>query len=856
MYGFVAEALVEWLQTRDNADEEIAKILELAAERGVDTDITFNTAQPDDETLICVAVSAEVTGLTVEEVLFQTGLYQLPPLIRKGYLPLAQSLGDDFFMLCRNLDTMHMNFANVYPSMSGPSINAFRNEDNTILMQYFSSRDGIRPYLWGLLTAVASALFDLQLEFTTIKRREDVGYDEFTIKTDNIERTFGTRIKTQATYSSNNGNLNLSPDTLDALFPWHLSFDRDFKITSIGSNLAKRFAKSCVGDSLDDIARVVRPYTIKFEFDKKSEWDGSQMVFAVVRDDAASDEPVSMKCPVTGRTYELTGAAAERYRRVGVANLKGHLFLKGEVRYEQEMDVMVFVGTPHLSNLEELKTYDIDLVELPVHSNARDMVFAQQHSSATIGMAKELEVLTRELEVERENVNREKMRIHELLYSILPPTIADSLQKGIMPGAERYENVSLLFSDIVGFTNISSNVSPTDVMAMLNELFSKFDVLCEKHNVFKVETIGDAYMVASGLPVANPRHADNLAGFAVDMVAAAATVLSPMDGEALRIRVGLHSGVCMAGVVGMKRPRYCLFGDTVNVSSRMESTGVPGAVQCSYAFLKSLHKRSEWNYLTRGRIAVKGKGEMKTFFLLGRENGDVQLEAPDVEVLKASGPSTPALDLHRDLQRTVSPMPGAQAMYDPRFALSTGPSLSQLPSSMALGSDVPRNVRRADASMEEEEYFTVEIDMDGQALTVPFASGFATLSEVMADVLEDAQQASKYRFFTDAAYSKMLLSSMTLRQIQSAMATTGRIKRTSRVLELYLGPVPVKDTSPKVVSHSTTMQAGPEFATATPDLSSLRIGGEPKVDVWSFVHSHILSVMPTSQKKGASSSSL
>eukprot|EP00045_Choanoeca_perplexa_P006489 m.55473 g.55473 ORF g.55473 m.55473 type:complete len:336 (-) comp13653_c0_seq5:497-1504(-) len=248
----------------------------------------------------------------------------------------------------------------------------------------------------------------------------------------------------------------------------------------------------------------------------------------------------------------------------------------------------------------------------------------------------------------------------------LVQAIAESLSTGVTPEAERYDRVSILFSDIVGFTKISSSVPPCEVMDMLNELFSKFDALCEKYNVFKVETIGDAYMVASGLPVPTPHYADNLAGFAIEMVACAEEVPSPLDGEPLRIRVGMHTGPCMAGVVGRKRPRYCLFGDSVNTASRMESTGVPAAIQVSYAFVKSLTVRDDWNTMSRGIIDVKGKGKMKTHFLLGKKHSPVQLSPPDASETKpVSNVGTPPVMEYGSVCH--SPMPLQSVPSSPRL---------------------------------------------------------------------------------------------------------------------------------------------------------------------------------------------
>ena len=142
--------------------------------------------------------------------------------------------------------------------------------------------------------------------------------------------------------------------------------------------------------------------------------------------------------------------------------------------------------------------------------------------------------------------------------------------------------MSILYSDIAGFTSISSDVPSIEVMTLLHEMFVKFDDLADKHGCYKVETIGDAYVVVAGCPDECDDHAERIAAMAIDMVKVAQSTRSPLDGEPIRIRIGMHSGPVRAGVVGRDRPRYCLFGDTVSVASLMESNGIPCCIQVSF----------------------------------------------------------------------------------------------------------------------------------------------------------------------------------------------------------------------------------------------------------------------------------
>ncbi|XP_030843298.1 uncharacterized protein LOC115924694 [Strongylocentrotus purpuratus] len=177
------------------------------------------------------------------------------------------------------------------------------------------------------------------------------------------------------------------------------------------------------------------------------------------------------------------------------------------------------------------------------------------------------------LTVKTEQLASEKKRSDSLLYRMLPRTVAQQLKLNLTVPAENYDSVTVYFSDIVGFTKLSAISSPMQVVGFLNLLYQFFDSCIEKYDVYKVETIGDAYMVVSGVPIRNgDRHAFEIASLALDMIEGVQTFRLPhLKSERVLMRIGAHTGPCAAGVVGSKMPRYCLFGDTVNTASRMES---------------------------------------------------------------------------------------------------------------------------------------------------------------------------------------------------------------------------------------------------------------------------------------------
>lgn len=225
----------------------------------------------------------------------------------------------------------------------------------------------------------------------------------------------------------------------------------------------------------------------------------------------------------------------------------------------------------------------------------------------------------------------ERDRADRLNFMLLPRLVVKSLkEKGIVE-PELYEEVTIYFSDIVGFTTICKHSTPMEVVDMLNDIYKSFDHILDHHDVYKVETIGDAYMVASGLPKRNGnRHAIDIAKMALDILSFMGTFeLEHLPGLPVWIRIGVHSGPCAAGVVGIKMPRYCLFGDTVNTASRMESTGLPLRIHVSGSTIAIL-RRTECQFLyeVRGETYLKGRGTETTYWLTGIKDQECNLPTP------------------------------------------------------------------------------------------------------------------------------------------------------------------------------------------------------------------------------------
>ncbi|XP_069156075.1 guanylate cyclase 32E isoform X2 [Procambarus clarkii] len=215
----------------------------------------------------------------------------------------------------------------------------------------------------------------------------------------------------------------------------------------------------------------------------------------------------------------------------------------------------------------------------------------------------------------------EKKKTEALLYEMLPRYVAEQLKRGHKVEAENFDCVTIYFSDIVGFTEMSAESTPLQVVDFLNDLYTCFDSIIGNYDVYKVETIGDAYMVVSGLPIRNEdQHAGEVASMSIHLLDAIRRFkIRHRPSDTLKLRIGLHSGPVCAGVVGLKMPRYCLFGDTVNTASRMESTGQALRIHCSCTCRDILAKVGGYVLEERGQVKVKGKGDMTTYWLIGED---------------------------------------------------------------------------------------------------------------------------------------------------------------------------------------------------------------------------------------------
>ncbi|XP_063704653.1 guanylate cyclase soluble subunit beta-1 isoform X2 [Culicoides brevitarsis] len=355
----------------------------------------------------------------------------------------------------------------------------------------------------------------------------------------------------------------ISPNTFCRIFPFHLMFDRRMHVVQAGRSVSRIIPRiSDENCSLVEILEAVRPH-LQLTFDN---------ILAHIN-----------------TIYVLSTR-----KGVSCGNHERNVRLKGQMMYMPDADLILFQCYPSVMNLNDLTKKGLFISDVPLHDATRDLVLLSEKFEAEYKLTRNLEILTDKLQQTFRELDSEKQKTDRLLYSVLPETVANELRHQRPVAPKRYDCVTLLFSGIVGFTKYCAAHTDANgamkIVKMLNELYTIFDSLTDSKrnsNVYKVETVGDKYLVVSGLPELCENHAKCIARLALDMIIMAQNV--KMGTEPIEITIGIHSGEVVTGVIGNRMPRYCLFGNAVNLTSRTETTGVAGKINVSeeaYNFLK------------------------------------------------------------------------------------------------------------------------------------------------------------------------------------------------------------------------------------------------------------------------------
>lgn len=375
-----------------------------------------------------------------------------------------------------------------------------------------------------------------------------------------------------------------------------------------------------MGVKIDKAFTVRRPQGILFDWE--SVFNSTTVLFELSLNKAPSTK---MKKRIS--KLELTSEQMDREQQRKDSKSGRTLLLKGQMMYLRDIDALIYLCSPLISDLQELGDMGLFLNDLHDHGLSKEMVFnGFSHYSKLDMLCEKEEARAEELETSLALADSWKKQGDELLYSMIPKTLAERLQNGedALDCVTKYDCASVIFAETT--IKIADGETIEDAMKtvnILNTVFSSFDELVTSPISYKVETVGMVYMAVSGAPELNPLHTFHAADLALDMLAAITRINEEIGG--VSVKIGFHSGPLVAGIVGLKVPRYCLFGDTVNTASRMESSSVPNKIQTTGSTATILMK-SKYELVYRGKVEVKGKGEMDTYWMVSGNKDRVYKE--------------------------------------------------------------------------------------------------------------------------------------------------------------------------------------------------------------------------------------
>ncbi|XP_031334521.1 soluble guanylate cyclase 89Db-like isoform X1 [Photinus pyralis] len=602
MYGMLLQSVHHFIQA-EYGEEAWKEIVKLAGCKH----LTFNTHQvyPDDTMAKLAEACAHVTSAHVDEIMEFFGKCFVRFFSNFGYDVPIRATGRYFTDFLQNVDNIHSQFCFTYPKMRSPSIYLTGIDVKGCDMVYRSDRKGFICYIIGLLTQISKDFFNLTAFKLTVvdnscsagaNRRSNVV--KFRIDFDNTNYMQAEVLRHRPKKIENLPSVPCYH--LLELFPFAIMIDPSMVMVGVGQKLVEICSGQDIllGQSVNDHFSLRRPKGISITWKNLIYLGNIMFELELLR-----------KKEVKEKDDPATSASESTMKNI---------LLKGQMKYIADVNGVIFLCSPIINDLDELTERGIFLNDLNQHGLGKEMVMAGwQHNSKLEVLFDDAEQRSLDLEQSYELLDKWKKRSDELLYSMIPQTVADRLRGGNsrLSTCETFESVTILFCELVGLHS-STVEEALSVVNCMNTVFSCFDEMMDKFQVYKVETVGYVYMVAGGAPERTNVHAQRIADLAISMVDEVKE-LKYKDRDKVDIRIGIHSGPAVAGVVGIKVPRYCFFGDTVNTASRMQSTSTPGNVNISID-TKNLLPQHLYQFRSRGLVKVKGKGQMETFFLTKR----------------------------------------------------------------------------------------------------------------------------------------------------------------------------------------------------------------------------------------------
>jgi len=608
MYGLIFENFSGYIKVKygEDAWDNVRRLSNIDSP-------TFTIHQVYPEQLLGKLAKKTFTtlGCNADEFFEGMGYYFVEFAAQYGYGDVLALLGRELRDFLNGLDNLHEYLKFSYPRIRAPSYFVDNETPQGLMLHYRSKRRGFTTYTIGQLKAVAETYYKMEMAIEV--KESEIKFDTVHVS---FQMTFDNKTKAIINSDLVREEARLpavSSSVLFEIFPFVMVFGEDMGVQSIGRSLSQ-ILPQLPGQKMNEIFDVVRPL-IEFKFDNIL--SRSNNIFELM-----TNEPIDLLLKTGG----ASGGDAEDDdddQNLMEEEVDKSLHLKGQMHFMPDWNVVMFLCSPALKDIEQLASSGLYVCDLSMHDFSRDLLLAssQQSNELKEALAAEVEK-TKAMEESMSKLDTEMRRSDELLSQMMPKSVSQKIKEGAsaVDTCEIYEMVTIVFNDIPMFGDICAQCDGMQIVNMLNSMFGMFDVLSDKNKVYKVETVKDCFVGVAGAPEKTKNHAELIMDMALDMRDVVQFVKDPRPGTDthIKIRLGSHSGQVVGGIVGNKCPRYCLFGDAMNTSSRMMSFGQEQNIHVSAA-VKGLLPAS-YTVKERGKVTVKGKGEMITYWVESKAN--------------------------------------------------------------------------------------------------------------------------------------------------------------------------------------------------------------------------------------------
>merc|ERR1719323_1435265 len=544
-----------------------------------------------------------------EEFYEGMGIYFVTLATDLGYVLMLQSIGRRFRDFFINLDNLHDYLKFTFLRMKAPSFFIADETPEGMLMEYRSKRRGFQYYVQGQVKEI-SKNFALEIKkLEIVLKKQEVVFDTvvntFEMKFENL----GFNEMIAAKEARKDASMPIRAATLFEMFPFCVLFNPEMNVTMLGVALRMIIPK-IIGEGLSSWFELVKPL-VEFKWDVINSRINSMF-------ELATQEEVDK----LGKSEGSSSREFSSELMLLDEDVDKTLHIKGQMVFMKEWDCMLFLACPMLPKLENLIWTGLFVNDLSMHDYSRDIMLATTQEQIQMKMLLDAaEKKAAQLESQQKKLGEIMKKSDDLISQMLPKKVADDLAKGKSNEevCEAYEMVTMLFSDIVTFTVICSHLKPLQVVQLLNNMYTLFDFLCDQNAVYKVETIGDAYLIVAGCPNKAANHALKICDMAFDMMDGITILKVPGSGDDIHMRIGVHSGPVVAGVVGLKMPRFCLFGINVGLTEKFESNSKPDQIHISETTIEHLSSQYKLEERTEEGLKMRLNG-LKSSFLVSKDN--------------------------------------------------------------------------------------------------------------------------------------------------------------------------------------------------------------------------------------------